>query len=67
MLNKFADEAAHIAAAKLTTESGVDLIESSNEVVTDGANVVSKNPKVGDILVLDGHLNPRLQADIIAG
>ena len=53
MLNKFADEAARAAAAKLTTESGVDLIESSNEVVTDGSNVVVTNPKVGDILVLD--------------
>ena len=62
MLNKFADEAAHIAAAKLTTESGVDLIESSNEVVTDGANVVSKNPKVGDILVLDENNKKRFIA-----
>lgn len=53
MLNKFTDDAARAAAAKLTTESGVNLIESSNEVVVDGANVIVGNPKVGDILVLD--------------
>lgn len=53
MLNKFTDDAARAAAAKLTTESGVDLIESSNEVIVDGANVIVSNPKVGDILVLD--------------
>jgi len=53
MIKTYETDAAHAAAAKSAIESAVVLIESSNEIVTDGVNVITNNPKVGDILVLD--------------
>ena len=53
MLKTYANEAAYEAAEKSKIESSVSLIESTNEVKSDGVNVVTDNPGVGDILCYD--------------
>lgn len=46
-------EAAYEAASKSTIESAISLIETSNEVKTDGVNVLTTEPVKGDIVALD--------------
>lgn len=53
MIKTYPDRAAHDAAAKSETESTVALIENVNKVVIDGVNVVTSQPKVGDIVCYD--------------
>ncbi len=45
--------AAYDAAKKSKIESTISLIESTNEVKSEGVNVVTDNPGVGDILCYD--------------
>lgn len=53
MIKTYPDMAAHDAAAKSEMESTVALIENVNKVVIDGVNVVTTQPKVGDIVCYD--------------
>ena len=53
MIKTYPDRAAHDAAAKSEMESTVALIENVNKVVIDGVNVVTTQPKVGDIVCYD--------------
>ena len=53
MIKTYPDRAAHDAAAKSEMESTVALIENINKVVIDGVNVVTTQPKVGDIVCYD--------------
>lgn len=53
MINTYANRAAYESADKSKTESTVALIESENSVVTNGVNVVTSQPKVGDIVIYD--------------
>lgn len=51
---RFIDRAAYDADTKSTTESTVSLIEEGNEVVVDGVNVQTKDPKLADAVMIDG-------------
>ena len=53
MIKTYPDRAAHDAAAKSEMESTVALIENVNKIVIDGVNVVTTQPKVGDIVCYD--------------
>ena len=53
MIKTYPDRAAHDAAAKSEMESAVALIENVNEIAIDGVNVVTSQPKVGDIVCHD--------------
>ena len=53
MIKTYPDRAAHDAAAKSEMESTVALIENVNEIAIDGVNVVTSQPKVGDIVCHD--------------
>ena len=53
MIKTYANRAAYDAAKKSKIESTISLIESTNEVKSEGVNVVTDNPGVGDILCYD--------------
>ena len=53
MVKTYPNQSAYEAAEKSKIESIVSLIESTNEVKTDGVNVVTENPGVGDIVCYD--------------
>lgn len=53
MIKNYPDKAAHDAAEKSEMESTVALIENVNEIAIDGVNVVTSQPKVGDIVCHD--------------
>lgn len=62
MIKTYPDKAAYDAAAKSKMESTVGLIESTGKVVIDGVNVVTMNPKVGDIACHDENRKVRFIA-----
>ena len=53
MIKIFKDKAAYDAAPKPTIESQVSMLESTNAVMYDGVNVITTEPRLGDILYLD--------------
>ena len=53
MIKNYPDRAAHDAAEQSEMESTVALIENVNEIAIDGVNVVTSQPKVGDIVCHD--------------
>ena len=53
MIKTYASRAEHDAAAKSEMESTVALIENINKIAIDGVNVVTSQPKVGDIVIYD--------------
>ena len=53
MIKIFKDKAAYNAAPKPTIESQVSMLESTKEVIYDGVNVITLEPRLGDILYLD--------------
>ena len=56
-IKNFQDAAAYAAAAKPTIESQVSMIEANKEVKYDGVNVITTEPSVGDLLMLDENNN----------
>ena len=57
-IKSYANKAAYDAATKPTTESQVSLIETTNDVLIDGVNVVTDVPQVADAVFLDESNNP---------
>lgn len=53
MIKTYPDKAAYEAAEKSAMESTVAVLENTGEVVTNGVNVVTTEPKVGDIVCYD--------------
>lgn len=53
MIKKFDTEAAYEAAEKSTAESTISLVDENNSTKIDGVNVVTKSPKIGDILCVN--------------
>lgn len=58
MIKIFKDKAAYNAAPKPTIESQVSMLESTKEVIYDGVNVITLEPRLGDILYLDESNTP---------
>jgi len=53
MIKIFKDKAAYDAAPKPTIESQVSMLESTKDVIYDGVNVITTEPRLADILYLD--------------
>lgn len=53
MIKIFKDKAAYDAAPKPTIESQVSMLESTKDVIFDGVNVITLEPRLGDALLLD--------------
>ena len=58
MIKIFKDKAAYDAAPKPTIESQVSMLESTNDVLYDGVNVITLEPRLADILFLDESNSP---------
>ena len=54
MITKYNNMSAYETAGKPTDESRVAKIVSTNEVIVDGINVMTKTPLVGDAVYHDG-------------
>lgn len=52
-IKSYNSKADYQAAVKPTTESQVSMIETTREIIVDGANVVTTQPTVGDVVFLD--------------
>ena len=61
-MKTYPDKAAYDAAVKSKMESTVGLIENTGKVVIDGVNVVTANPKVGDVVCYDENRKVRFIA-----
>ena len=59
MIRKYNDNAAYEAAQKPSDESLVSLIDDTNTIRVDGVNVLTCQPKKGDILCHDAEGNSR--------
>ena len=53
MIKIFKDKAAYDAAPKPTIESQVSMLESTKDVIYDGVNVITFEPRLADILYLN--------------
>lgn len=53
MIKTYPSKAAYEAAEKSVMESTVSFIENTNSIAIDGVNVVTEDPKVGDIVCYD--------------
>ena len=62
MIRKYNDNAAYEAAQKPSDESLVSLIDDTNVIRVDGVNVLTCQPKKGDILCHDAEGNSRFIA-----
>lgn len=61
-LNNYQTVAQYEAATPSTTESTISHVEETNEVHINGVNVVTDQPKVGDIIFLDADGNEKIVA-----